>query len=80
MSFDLILISRDVFDVGPWELAEQIRKFWPWQRWALLATTPTPEETRMAGELGAIGIFGSTAEIVACGPQQAAQAPAFPAA
>jgi hypothetical protein len=78
MAFDIVLVSRDVFDMGPWDLAESIRKFWPWQRWALLAQNPTPEEVRLAGELGAMGIFGSTRELLACGPQQPPRAPAFP--
>jgi hypothetical protein len=78
MSFDMILVCRDVFDMGPWDLAEAIRKYWPWQRWALLAPTPTAEEVRLAGELGAIGVFASTSELIACGPQRQAQAPAFP--
>jgi hypothetical protein len=79
MSFDIVLISRDVFDMGPWDLAESIRKYWPWQRWALLAPSATPDEVRQAGELSAMGVFGSTKELLACGPQRQAQAPAFPA-
>jgi hypothetical protein len=78
MSFDMVLISRDVFDMGPWDLAESIRKFWPWQRWALLAPSASAEEVRSAGELGAIGVFATTKELLACGPQRQAQAPAFP--
>src|SRR5258708_2767202 len=57
LRFDLLLLSADVPDMSPWELADKVRHFWPWQRWALVAPNATDADFRLAGERGASGVF-----------------------
>jgi hypothetical protein len=56
LHFDVVLLAL-LPDTAAWDLAETIRYFWPWQRWALVAADVTPDDERRAVELGACGVF-----------------------
>jgi CheY-like chemotaxis protein len=65
LRFDLVLLSASVPDMSPWQLAAQIRRFWPWQRWALVAPEAADADIRRAGELGAVAVLDHVSDHLA---------------
>jgi hypothetical protein len=59
LQFNLVLIATDKPDGAIWEFTAALRRFWPWQRWALVAGNLTEDDQRRAYGLGACAMFDS---------------------
>jgi hypothetical protein len=56
--FDLVLVSTSIQNLNAWLVAGAICRYWPWQRWVLIAGRDlTDDEQRLAYEMRASGIF-----------------------
>jgi hypothetical protein len=55
--FELLLVGSAIPDMSRRDFAATVRRFWPWQRWALIDVDATESDVREAGGLGAIGVL-----------------------
>jgi hypothetical protein len=61
--FELLLVGSAIPDMSTRDFAATMRRFWPWQRWALIDVDATESDVQEAGELGAIGVFDCLSQL-----------------